>query len=750
MKRLLVLSLALLMATLLCAQSQQGYVKTRGRLDAKGNLIHGEGLKGATVYIKGRTATLVKDTNGAFSFPVPTRQYQIDSVRKKGYQLVDMDFCYKSRHYSPTPIDILMELPDQSIEDYMEDFNRINASQQARINQLRTEVKQLKAQNKINEEEYRRRLAEITQMQSESQRLVTEMAERYSKMDFDRMDDFNRQVGWLILNGELIKADSLIRSKGNMEQRSADLDKLRQANQEVRADLEKSEAQEARELQDFATDCYNLYEIAMLRHDYDSAGYWLELRASKDTLDFDYVWECGSFYLNERKFEKARRYLELLTRSDRLLEVEKGIAYNDLSLCHFYMGDTLLGLTSMKKSLDIRTDLVKADPARHKVSLALASSNYAAQVRLIGDDTNAEHYFKLGMQLYDDLKKYSHFFSVSLANVEENYALHLQGKDLLDEAERYYLSSYRTRCNYAERYPQYYNTLRTIALPEIERMIGTSNTDSLVFTKECKMIIRSAASSNKERIASLAKALSDLYYAKGDMDCCQHYLDESCDRMEALFDEDRDKFLYELSYYYIADACFSFYSKNDTVKTLHYVDKTLALLDDLTDAQKKDVWPSLYEVAILQGNMHQDDPHYVVDRYEEARQVLLNYADTTLAANKTSLVQISQSLVVAQLKLAFKHLGEGRLEEAKNQFTSMTATMDANPSSFLLTDRAWVYYYLGAVDHRLNDTLGASRALSTALRLLEGAERSEQTTSLENTIRDLLQQVQSMPNDGEK
>jgi tetratricopeptide (TPR) repeat protein len=219
--------------------------------------------------------------------------------------------------------------------------------------------------------------------------------------------------------------------------------------------------------------------------------------------------------------------------------------------------------------------------------------------------------------------------------------------------------------------------------------------------------------------------------------------------VEALFDEDRDKFLYELSYYYIADACFSFYSKNDTVKTLHYVDKTLALLDGLTDAQKKDVWPSLYEVAILQGNMHQDDPHYVVDRYEEARQVLLNYADTTLAANKTSLVQISQSLVVAQLKLAFKHLGEGRLEEAKNLFTSMTATMDANPSSFLLTDRAWVYYYLGAVDHRLNDTLGASRALNTALRLLEGAERSEQTTSLENTIRDLLQQVQSMPNDGE-
>lgn len=238
---LLVIGLLITTMGIAQTQTQQGYVKTRGRLDSNGQLIPGQGLKGAVVYIKGRNSVSVEADNGAFSFPVLDKHFCVDSVRKRGYQLVDMEFCYKTREYSSTPVDILMEIPGQSIEDYIESFDRINVSQQAMINQLRAEVKQLKTQNKINEKEYSRRLAEIAEMQSESQKLVSEMAERYSKMDFDRLDDFNRQVSWLILNGELIKADSLIKSKGSMEKRSAELDQLHQANAEVRADLEKSE-----------------------------------------------------------------------------------------------------------------------------------------------------------------------------------------------------------------------------------------------------------------------------------------------------------------------------------------------------------------------------------------------------------------------------------------------------------------------------------------------------------------------------
>ena len=55
------LLITLLLATFFAiGQAQQGFVKTKGRLDAQGKLIPGQGLKGATVSVQGRTAVLVK------------------------------------------------------------------------------------------------------------------------------------------------------------------------------------------------------------------------------------------------------------------------------------------------------------------------------------------------------------------------------------------------------------------------------------------------------------------------------------------------------------------------------------------------------------------------------------------------------------------------------------------------------------------------------------------------------------------
>ena len=95
MRRYIILSLVMLIVTWGVAQTQQGYVKTKGRM-VNGKLVPGQGLKGAMVSVQGRTAILVNADDGAFSFPVAEPQFRLDSVRKKGYQLVDMDACPKT------------------------------------------------------------------------------------------------------------------------------------------------------------------------------------------------------------------------------------------------------------------------------------------------------------------------------------------------------------------------------------------------------------------------------------------------------------------------------------------------------------------------------------------------------------------------------------------------------------------------------------------------------------------------------
>lgn len=99
MKRFILLSATMLLSIILSAQTQQGYVKTKGRM-VNGKHIPGKGLKGATVSIKGRTTVLVNADDGAFSFPVPETKFRVDSVRKKGYQLVDIDALNKT--YKPS------------------------------------------------------------------------------------------------------------------------------------------------------------------------------------------------------------------------------------------------------------------------------------------------------------------------------------------------------------------------------------------------------------------------------------------------------------------------------------------------------------------------------------------------------------------------------------------------------------------------------------------------------------------------
>ena len=53
----------------------------------------------------------------------------------------------------------------------------------------------------------------------DNEKLINEMVETFSKIDYDQVDEISRKISEYIINGELIKADSLLRLKGNIEER---------------------------------------------------------------------------------------------------------------------------------------------------------------------------------------------------------------------------------------------------------------------------------------------------------------------------------------------------------------------------------------------------------------------------------------------------------------------------------------------------------------------------------------------------
>lgn len=316
MRRCLILIL-LLTSLISFAQTQQGIVKTRGRMTATGTVIPGTLLSGATVNVR-NVSTLVTGNNGSFLFVVPSKIFYLTGVKKQGYILCDNDILGRGYRYSADPFVVVMETPDNTMADRLAAERKIRLILRRQVQEKEDEIETMKAQQKITEEEYNMQLQDLYTSQGNNEKLISEMADRYSTIDFDAMDDFQRQVAFFIQNGELTRADSLLNTKGSMDDRSAELDRMDAAIKADAEDLAKRQVvhaeslkMKAKALEDFATDCYSRFEICKMLHKNDSAAYWLELRASKDTTNGSWQIECGSFILNYlADYTLAQTYME--------------------------------------------------------------------------------------------------------------------------------------------------------------------------------------------------------------------------------------------------------------------------------------------------------------------------------------------------------------------------------------------------------------------------------------------------------
>lgn len=205
------------------AQTQQGIVKTRGRL-VDGQIVAGERLAGVTITLN-YGDTIVSDNQGRFYFEVPkAKSFSLVSATKPGYTLVDSEYTKRIFSYSEdNPFIVVLEDENQRQSDISATIRKMRRTLTAQLQERKGEIEELKAQNKLTETEYQKCLQELYDNQLKSEQLVEEMAERYASIDYDQLDEFNRQVQMYIEEGELQKADYMICSKGNLEQRMTEL-----------------------------------------------------------------------------------------------------------------------------------------------------------------------------------------------------------------------------------------------------------------------------------------------------------------------------------------------------------------------------------------------------------------------------------------------------------------------------------------------------------------------------------------------
>ncbi len=358
MKKILLLLTLCLCATLIStAQTQHGIVKTPGRLASNGKVIAGKRIAGATVQVKGRN-TAKTGRDGIFSFPIPANVFFLESVKKNDYVLVDPDATSRRYSYTINPLILLMERTDQQADYILANEKRIRQTLQQNLKAKEDEIEDLKKKNKLTEQEYRKAMQQLYAEQESNEKLIKEMAKRYTKIDFDELDEFNLRISDCILNGRLTEADSLLRTKGDINARIDRLNKQHEANIEVRDNLEKSEALEQKAREDIAQDCYHRYELFAMDYQNDSAAHYLELRATLDTTNIEWQLVAGDYL--EEYLANYGKALEYYQRSLKQAQAQYGEdsywsakSYNNIGSVYDALGEYSQALIFYKKGLDI-------------------------------------------------------------------------------------------------------------------------------------------------------------------------------------------------------------------------------------------------------------------------------------------------------------------------------------------------------------------------------------------------------------
>lgn len=526
MKRLLLAILAALLTVgAIMAQTQSGYVKTKGRQDAQGKIIAGKRLPGATVQVKGRNA-VVSNANGDFSLVIPSKQYYLQKVIKNGYSLIDPDALLKAYSYSANPLVIVMEQPERQRADKLAAEKKLRRSLQRQLEAKEDALEKLREENRITQEACDKALEALYEEHDRNGGLISRMAEHYAQVDYDQLDDFNRQVCDCILNGDIIKADSLLRSKGNVEQRLARVREQEEAQAAEQAELSRRQhnldvsiAGTQAEKEDIALDCYNFYQKFVIECQHDSAARYIEMRANIEPHNSKWLLDAGSYFLKRGLTHKAMEY------SNRALEAARQQVQDDPQANEATLAMTLDNIALMyqeqgrlaeaENMLNEALDIYKRLAVDHHDTYDLKIASVLNKMALLNPSIDkSEHLFAEALEIYgnymqDDAAQYAPYVAQVLNNLGTLY----DDNRYAESSEQMYNNALDIYRRLAEHEPEAYKADVASTLNNLSTLYhryGFKTDQVEPMQQEALQIYRQLAADNPQRYnAELAALLSN-------------------------------------------------------------------------------------------------------------------------------------------------------------------------------------------------------------------------------------------------
>lgn len=337
-------------------KTQTALVRTRVTSDMKG----GAPIAGAEVKMKdGNRHTSGKD--GRFSFPVRGK-FEIESATKEGYVMIDPKYLKNFTTYSENAIPVIMEERSKLNRETIRQTQRINkqlSDENERLMQLNDSL--LKA-NAITEAKY----DSLEQARGNDYLnkidMVREMAEAFANIDYEILEEYDRQVYRALSEGDFVRAFELLKSHKSVEelkQEIADADAAIKATEEMLSSAKQGRDAKVKEAAD---QCYRWYEYYKARFMNDSAAYYLEQRATLDTNNIEWQLDVGGFYQEYlAQYDKALSYFYMANRQDP----SNAKNLNNIGAVYYELGDTESALSYFNKALIINDESINSTIYNH-------------------------------------------------------------------------------------------------------------------------------------------------------------------------------------------------------------------------------------------------------------------------------------------------------------------------------------------------------------------------------------------------
>ena len=295
MKKSLII-LSFLFSTLFSfAQEQIGIVKTIGRPG-----IPGVPIESVLVRAKGSNTASASNQLGTFSLVMPNLSlgdgYKLAKVYKDGYILADSEIIGREFPFSPNiPLEISMISKNdynQTVNEIEKDIrNRVEREYQSKLTELNNKIES----KSISEEHYRELYQELQDYLDNAEVLISKLADRYARTDYDKLDSLGKIINTMIEEGHLDEAERLILSKGTIEQRKENIKKQEEITKQLEETRDKSIKREQQLKDDFAKDLYTRFDIALMRFENKEAAKYLKERMLVDTLRFEWSLDYADF-----------------------------------------------------------------------------------------------------------------------------------------------------------------------------------------------------------------------------------------------------------------------------------------------------------------------------------------------------------------------------------------------------------------------------------------------------------------------